>query len=392
MPWKEICPMDEKMEFVGMYLSHEWSVAALCRHFEVSRKTAYKWISRYIESGPVGLLDQSRAPRHHPQAVPLLTEQMVLDMRQAHPTWGPRKLRTLLERRYQGKRWPASSTIGDILRRHGLAVPRRRSRKSPPYTQPFLHCDGPNRVWSADLKGWFMTGDGQRCEPLTISDNYSRYLLRCQRVKALTYETVQPVFETAFREYGLPEAIRTDNGAPFATTTVGGLSLLSIWWLKLGIRPERIKPGRPAQNGRHERMHRTLKRETANPPKSTLKQQQLAFNRFRHEYNYDRPHESLQQQTPASVYETSPRTYPLVVPEMSYPDDMERRWVKAQGDISWSNRHVYLSSTLAGELVGLKEVDNGLWDIYFGPIRLAQLDSRNKRVMHLPKTERNHDH
>jgi transposase InsO family protein len=382
--------MDEKMRMVAMYLSHEWSLAALCRHFEVSRKTGYKWISRYIETGPVGLLNQSRAAVYHPQAVPLEIQQVVLGTRRAHPTWGPRKLRTLLERRWPQKLWPASSTIGEILRRHGLTVPRRRSHKSPPYTQPFLHCDGPHLVWSADFKGWFMTGDGQRCDPLTISDNYSRYLLRCQAVRALTFEAVQPVFEAAFREYGLPQAIRTDNGAPFATTTVGGLSRLSIWWLKLGIRPERIKPGRPAQNGRHERMHRTLKRDTAHPPKRTWRQQQLAFDHFRYEYNHDRPHESLQQQTPASKHMLSPRPYPLVVPAMSYPDDMEVRWVKSQGDISWYSHHIYLSETLAGELVGLKEVDNDRWDIYFGPIRLAQLDSHNKRLIHLPRTRRDH--
>jgi len=389
VPWKETCAMDEKMRMVAMYLSHEWSLAALCRHFGVSRKTGYKWISRYVETGPVGLVNQSRAPVYHPQAVPLRVQQAVLEMRRVHPTWGPRKLKTLLKRRWPQKVWPAGSTIGEILRRHGLTVPRRRSHKSPPYTQSFLHCDGPNRVWSADLKGWFMTGDGQRCDPLTISDNYSRYLLRCQAVRALTLEAVQPVFEAAFREYGLPEAIRTDNGAPFATTTVGGLSRLSIWWMKLGIRPERIEPGRPQQNGRHERMHRTLKQDTAHPPKGTWRQQQLAFDHFRQEYNYDRPHESLRQQTPASEYLLSPRPYPLVVPEMSYPDDMAVRWVKSQGDISWYNRHVYLSETLAGELVGLQEVDNGRWNIYFGHIRIGQLDSQNKKLIHLPRSKRN---
>lgn len=215
------------------------------------------------------------------------------------------------------------------------------------YDQPFVDCNYPNAVWSADFKGWFTTGDGSRCDPLTITDNYSRYLLRCQAIRPTTgYESVRPVFEAAFREYGLPRAIRTDNGAPFATTTVGSLSRLSIWWLKLGIIPERIEPGQPAQNGRHERMHRTLKQETASPPKRTWRAQQQASIEFRRGYNYDRPHQSINMQTPSDLYIPSTREYPLIVPETVYPDDMAVRSVKSQGDISWKSRHIYLSQKL----------------------------------------------
>jgi len=378
--------MDERMKFVGRYLEHEWGMASLCRHFGISRKTGYKWISRYIEDGLAGLTDRSRAPLFHRFAVSESVIEAVLSARLAHPTWGPRKLRAWLKRQNLDVVWPASSTMGEILRRHGLTVRRRRSRKGPPYAEPLRHCDHPNAVWSADFKGWFVTGDGHRCDPLTITDNYSRYLLRCQVVKATGHDLVQPIFEAAFREYGLPDAIRTDNGPPFATTTVGSLSRLSIWWLKLGIVPERIAPGKPAQNGRHERMHRTLKQETASPPERTWRQQQEAFDRFRQEYNHDRPHESINDDTPANRYLPSPRPYPLVIPEMTYPDDMAVRWVHSQGDLRWKAHQIYLSETLAGEVVGLRQTDNDRWNIYFGPIKLAVLDAVNGRLVHLPKT------
>jgi putative transposase len=223
---------------------------------------------------------------------------------------------------------------------------------------------------------------------LTITDNYSRYLLRCQAVRPATHEAIQPVFVGAFHEYGLPEAIRTDNGPPFATTTLGGLSQLSIWWIKLGIIPERIQPGKPQQNGRHERMHRTLKDEAMSPPKATECRQQAAFDDFCQEFNHERPHEALGQRVPATVYVPSPRPYPLRLPEMTYPDDMQVRWVKAQGDISWKDHHVYLTATLAGEFVGLRQVAEDRWDIFFGPLRLAQLDTDQQRLIHLPRTKR----
>ncbi len=385
MPWKATCPMDERMKFVVAYLEHEWNMAMLCREFGISRKTGYKLIDRYLEEGPTGLVDRSRAPHGHPQAVSATVIDQVVKVRRQHPTWGSRKLRTVLVESCPKIFWPAASTMTEILKRYGLTVPRRRSRRGPAYTQPFQTCDGPNRVWSADLKGWFCTGDGVRCDPLTINDNYSRYLLRCQAVKPADYQMIRPIFEAAFREYGLPMAIRTDNGAPFATTTVGGLSRLSIWWLKLGIVAERIAPGTPSQNGRLERLHRTLKAETVLPPQPNGRLQQRAFDRFREEYNTRRPHEAIGYRTPASVYQTSPRPYPLREPQMNYPDDMDLRWVKGQGDISWQNRHVYLSETLAGELVGLRQVSDHLWDIYFGPVRLAQLDYRTRRLVHLPK-------
>lgn len=386
MSWKETCPMKERIKFVLTYLENELSMAALCREFHISRKTGYKMVRRYIESDFEGLKDRSRAPHNHPNAVSERVETAVVAARRDHPTWGPKKLRAWLERHAPSVVWPSPSTIGQILHRHGLTVPRRRSRKTAVYSAPFIGCDHPNAVWSADFKGWFATGDGLRCDPLTISDNYSRYLLRCQAVPKTDCAAIQPIFEAAFREYGLPVAIRTDNGSPFATTTVGGLSKLSIWWLKLGILPERIEPGKPAQNGRHERMHRTLKRETASPPKRTGRAQQQAFDSFRHEYNQERPHEAIALSTPGSLYQSSTRRYPLILPEMAYPDDMLVRSVKSQGDISWKGRHIYLSETLAGERVGLKQITDRLFDIYFATVRLAQLDIYEQKLKHLPRT------
>ena len=388
MPWKETGPMDERTKFMLLYEEGGWSMTDLCEVFGVSRKTGYKWLRRYQESGLEGLRALSRAPRTHPNAVAAEIEAAIVALKSQRPQRGPKKLLALLQQRQPEVAWPARSTIAAILKRHGLVRSRRRCRKSPPYEQPFTGRDRPNAVWSADLKGWFRTGDGQRCDPLTITDNDSRYLLRCQVVHPATCATVQPVFVGAFREYGLPEAIRADNGAPFATTTLGGLSHLSIWWIRLGILPERIQPGKPQQNGRHERMHRTLKDEAISPPKATARRQQAAFDLFRHEFNHERPHESLGQRVPAGRYVPSPRPYPRRLPEMTYPDDMQVRWVKTQGDISWKNHHVYLTETLAGELVGLRQVADDRWDIFFGPIRLAQLDTVNKRLIHLPRTKR----
>lgn len=388
MPWKETGPMRERIEFILMYESGSWSMSDLCEVYGVSRKTGYKWLRRYEAKGLDGLREMSRAPLRHPNAVDEAIETAIVALKQERPKRGPKKLLELLQRREPQRSWPARSTIAAILKRHGLVRARRRSRKSPPYEQPFARLDRANAVWSADLKGWFLTGDGRRCDPLTITDNYSRYLIRCQAVRATSFEAVQPVFVGAFHEYGLPQAIRTDNGPPFASTTVGGLSRLAVWWIRLGIRPERICPGKPQQNGRHERMHRTLKEEAISPPRANRRQQQAAFDSFRREFNQERPHEAIDQHFPGELYLPSPRAYPHVLPPMTYPDDMQLRWVKAQGDISWKGHHVYLTTTLAGELVGLRQIDDYLWNIHFGPIRLAQLDTHRKRLIHCPRNSK----
>ncbi len=383
MPWKETCAMEERMKFIVDCQNQEYAKAALCRIYGISRPTADKWLARYTEAGLDGLADQSRAPKHHPNQVPAEVEEAILTARRAHPHWGPKKLRILLKQKTARRSWPAVSTIGEILKRHGLTVPRKRRRRTPPYTQPFAACDGPNAVWCADFKGWFKTGNGSRCDPLTISDAYSRYLLKCQAVKDTGFETTRGLFEAAFGQYGLPLAIRTDNGSPFASRGIGGLSRLSVWWIKLGIVPERIEPGQPQQNGRHERMHGTLKTETAKPPARTLRSQQRAFDRFREEFNHVRPHEALEMATPASVYVYSPRPYPQRVGDVEYPDGMEIRRVKPNGVFNWKNRRVFLGEALGRELVGLEVVDDRYWIVYLSRHILGVFDSHRHMVLPL---------
>jgi len=391
MPWKESKPMDEKIRFIGYYLESERSMAALCREFNISRKTGYKLVRRYLEGGVEGLKDLSRAPHYNPHAVSAEIERLVVQARGDHSTWGPRKLKAWLARRHPYLKIPSSSTIGELLKRHGLVVPRRRSRRTPPYSEPFIGCDSSNQVWCADFKGWFRTGDGTRCDPFTLTDAYSRYLLRCQAVNRTDYYGVKPLFDAALREFGLPVAIRTDNGPPFVTTTLGGLSRLSIEWIKLGIKPERIEPGKPAQNGRHERMHKTLKAETATPPKSSLRTQQQAFNRFVLEYNNERPHEALNQRTPAEVYNPTPKSLPIQLPEITYPDYYTIRKVHPQGDLRWRGKQIHLSQTLAGEYVGLEQINDRFWNIYFANIELAKLDDFNYKILRINKKRKNNE-
>jgi putative transposase len=376
VPWKEVCMESERLKFVGMYLEEDYTMSELCREFGISRKTGYKLVSRYEVMGVEGLTDLSHANHHHANAVSPEIEKDILALKGSHPSWGARKLRGYLLERVGGKRWPAASTIGEILSRHGLVIRRGRSRKIPVYRSPFVGCGESNAVWCADFKGWFRTSDGNRCDPFTLSDAYSRYLLRCQAVLRPDYSSVKPLFDAAFREYGLPEAIRTDNGAPFASLAVGGLSKLSIEWIRLGIRPERIRPGHPEENGRHERMHRTLKAETATPPQGSLRAQQRSFNRFRDIYNYERPHEALAQQTPASRYQSSPRSLPLRLPEIDYPQGYLLKRVRHRGFLLWKGIDLYLSETLDREVVGLSQQDERFYVVYFGPIKLAVLDSK----------------
>src|SRR5919197_2594328 len=292
MPWEDHGVMEERFRFVDEWNSDDWNLAELCRFYGVTRATGYKWIARYEGGGLEALRDQSRAPKHHPNAISAEMEDLVIALREKHPRWGAPKICARLARD-QGKQClPAESTIGAILRRNGLTVPRKRRHRSRAPTQPLARAGAPNSVWCADYKGWFRTADGTRIDPLTISDAYSRYLFRCQALKAADYAHSKPVFEAAFREYGLPERLRTDNGAPFGSNGESGLTGLTVWWIKLGIVPEHIAPGQPQQNGRHERMHRTLKQETASPPAANRRAQQERFDQFRLEYNEERPHEA----------------------------------------------------------------------------------------------------
>ena len=376
--------MEEKLRFIFEYERDEQTMSELCTSFGISRETGYVWLRRYRERGKLGLVEMNRAARRHPNQTPWEVEAAVLELRQAHMRWGPRKLKRVLQDSEPGGRWPAVSTVGEMVKRAGLVVPRKKRRKTAPYRAPLAHADGPNRVWCADFKGWFRTGNGERIDPLTISDAYSRYLLRCQAVGKMDTLRVQAIFEAAFREYGLPQAIRTDNGAPFASTALAGLSRLAVWWIKLGIVPERIAAGHPEQNGRHERMHRTLKQEAATPPAEDRRAQQRELDRFRQEYNQVRPHEALGMETPASVYEPSPREYPRQMPEPEYPSTMLLRSVKSQGVFRWQKQDVFLSEVLWGERIGLLPLDERWYTVYFAQLPLGRFDSWQRRVLPLP--------
>ena len=378
--------MEEKLRFVFEYEQGDRSMTELCQGYEIARETGYVWIRRYRERGLEGLVEQSRAAWRHGNQTPAEIEQRVLELRQAHSRWGPRKLKRVLERDEPGRVWPAASTMGALLKREGLVAARRKRRRTAPYSEPLAHADGANRVWCADFKGWFRTGDGRRIDPLTITDAHSRYLLRCQAVEKTDTARVQAIFETCFREYGMPEAIRTDNGAPFASTAIAGLSRLAVWWMKLGIVPERIEAGHPEQNGRHERMHRTLKQEVAMPPAANRREQQRAMERFRQEYNQVRPHEALGMQTPGVVYEPSARSFPVRVQEPEYPEDMQVLKVKSQGQFRWKKQDVFLSEVLWGEPVGLLPVDDRWFTVYFARFPIARFDSKQLRVTPLPKS------
>jgi putative transposase len=382
MPWKETDAMSERVQFMGEYLGGERGISELALEYAISRKTAYKWIERYEEGGWIGLEDQSRAPRHHPNAVGREIEEALLAMKAERPLWGAPKLRSKLMQAVGAEQCPAESTVSEILRRHGLSRVAKRRRRAVPSERPLGHCQQANEVWCADFKGWFRTGDGNKCMPLTISDGHSRYLLRCQGMEGHTgWTTVQPLFIATFREYGMPGAIRTDNGAPFASTGLGGLSCLSVWWVRLGIKLERIEPGQPQQNGRHERMHRTLKEATANPPRASMRAQQKAFDEFQREYNEERPHEALGQRTPGEFYEPSVREYPGKLPEQrGYPGQWERRTVRKWGQIKWKGREIMITNALRGQEIGLEPVDDGKWTVHFEGLELGVFDERQGRV------------
>ena len=379
MPWKETCPMDEKLSFVAACLRGDLPMVALCEDYGISRKTGYKWLGRYRAFGPEGLAERSRAPRRHGRSMAPEVAEAIVALRRERPHWGPRKLRAVLMRECPETVWPAASTMGDLLRSEGLVSARRRRRRVAAPGRTLRPADAPNDVWCIDFKGWFRTRDGERCDPLTVSDAYSRYLLACVIVPPRTAE-VGAAMAQLFRCYGLPETIRSDNGPPFAGTGAGGLSRLSVGWLKAGIAVERIEPGRPQQNGRHERMHRTLKAETARPPAASRARQQARFDRFREDFNANRPHEALGQQPPASFYQPSPRPCPERLEEPWYDAWHAVRRVRTDGSIKWGGELVFVSEPLAGETVGIAETDSGHWIVRFADIDLGIIDRRTKKL------------
>jgi putative transposase len=337
VPWKETNVMDLREQFIEDWLRRTTSISELCERYEVSRKTGGKWIQRYHEGGRSGLVDRSRRPHHIANRVEPRIEEEVLKQRKLHPLWGPKKLRAWLDEHYPNDRWPAESTIGALLKERGLIGERRKRQRTPHGSEPLSAPREANELWATDFKGCFRVG-GKYTHPLTISDGCTRFLIRVQSLLSERTDLVKPEFEAAFREYGLPLRIRSDNGAPFASRSIAGLSELSVWWIKLGITPERIVPGKPQQNGRHERMHKTLKAETASPPRTDTEAQQQAFDEFRRCYNEERPHEALGQRTPASLYSPSPRSFPATLHDPEYPNEFEVRQISGTGNLllDWS--------------------------------------------------------
>jgi transposase InsO family protein len=374
--------MNRRVQFIAAFDSCQYSMTELCERFGISRKTGYKWADRYDHEGIEGLKDRSRAPRRCPQGTPEEIQEKLLDLRRSHPTWGPRKLLAWLKKREPETAWPAASTAGGLLKRYGLVEERRRSRRLWPTSgRPSVQAEAPNQVWTCDFKGQFRTGDGRLCYPLTVADGFSRFLLGLQGLDSVAGSQAWPVFERLFREYGLPEAIRSDNGSPFASAkALARLTYLSVRWVKLGIRLDRIEPGHPEQNGRHERMHRTLKRETARPPAASRSAQQERFDQFRSLYNEERPHEALGQQPPAQFYRCSSRPYPSKISEPEYPGHFEVRWVRPNGGIKWQGEFLFLSEALSGERVGLEETADGIWSLYFGSLLLARFDEQERKI------------
>lgn len=380
MPFQETCVDEQKLRFITEWLSGEWSMTALSEQFGISRAWGHELARRYRADGYAGLQARSRAPRRHGRETAPAAKSQIVSLRRARPSWGPKKLRAYLRRQHPAMAWPAASTIGDLLKREGLVEARRRQRRPTPLTQPFGPVRAPNDLWCIDFKGWFRTRDGQRCDPLTLSDAHSRFLLDC-RIVAPTDDGVRPVVDRAFRTYGLPAAIRSDNGSPFASATAAaGLTRLAVHWIKLGIRLERIDPGQPQQNGRHERMHATLQLDGVLPPAANAATQQRRFNRFRHDFNTLRPHEALAFEVPASLYWPSPRGYPARIAAPEYAPHYAVRRVRSNGEIKWMGETVFVSEALVGESVGIAEIETGDWIVRFADLPLGIID-RNTHAL-----------
>lgn len=346
--------MDERVHFISDYLKAKYDISTLCEAYGISRKTGDKWINRYKENGVDGLNDESRRPHNSPYKTPLRIKKEIIALRKRYG-WGPKKLLSIMQSKHPHWDLPGRSTVCDILNREGLIKKRRARRKIPATQRPFAPIDKPNAVWTADFKGQFKIQHARYCYLLTITDSYSRYLLECRALTSTGLESARRVFSMVFEKYGLPERLRTDNGVPFASISASGLSQLSLWWIRLGICPEKIDAGKPYQNGRHERMHRDLKEKTVKPPAASIQAQQTRFDQFCKEYNEVRPHEGLNFKTPSSLYKPSNRAMPKSVTEFRSPEHYEVRHVQHNGMIYWRNGYVYAGYLLKDQYMGLED-------------------------------------
>jgi len=379
MPWQETCVMTLKQQLIQLWLEGA-SKTELSRTFSISRPTVDKWLTRYRQFGLNGLQDRSRRPHHSPTAISDDIKYKLVALKCRYSQFGPKKIVDRFKVLHPHLPCPADSTVGEILLAAGLVKPRKRVHKTPYYPEHLTRSEESGEVWNADFKGDVKLKDKKRCYPLTISDDYSRYLLCCHALSSTCYSGVQPQFERLFEAHGLPDAIKTDNGIPFASTAVGGLSRLSKWFIQLGIRPERIDKGKPTQNGRHERMHKTLKDYAMTPPEPSMYKQQIAFERFRQEYNYERSHESLNRKTPGQVYQPSTRDYSKRIIPIEYDSSMAVRQVRHNGEIRFKGRFLYVSGVLAKEPVGLIEIDTGYWEIYYSFQKIAIINEKRMKV------------
>lgn len=382
MPWIETEPMREKVNFIFAYLNNmEDSFQSLCTRFNISRKTGYKYINRYKEEGIDGLKDHSRTPHTLINRLSLEVEERILDVKSCYPTWGSKKILHWLEQEHGECVWPARSTIDEILKRHHLVKPRKRRRRVIPYKNPLALCTQPNDVWSVDYKGQFKLGNQQLCYPLTVTDNFSRYLFAVDGAYDISGRQTKKVLTHLFKEFGLPLAIRSDNGSPFASTGLGGLSKISVWLIKLGITPERIRKGHPQENGRHERMHLTLKQETTLPPQWDLKEQQQCFNQFQIIFNEQRPHEALQFKRPVQLYHASQRTMPTPLKQVEYDSSfLNTRRIRTNGTMKWKGEEIFIAETLIGETIGLKPYSEEQWIIHFSHLPLAIFNEKTLKI------------
>ena len=385
MAWREASVMDHRVRFIGDYVSGDFTMTCLCDRYGISRKTGYKWVGRYASEGVAGLVDRSHAPVCHGRSTAAAIVEAILQEKEAHPSWGPRKLVARLSAVRPDVDWPVASTAGEILKRAGLVSGRRLRMRAPPSLGALTVPTRPNHVWAADHKGWVRLRDGRRCEPLTVTDGFSRFLVSVSATGSTACEEAKPVFERAFREFGLPEVIRSDNGVPFASAGISGLTTLSVWWLKLGIAHERIAPGQPQQNGRHERFHRTLL-EAMHPLSADRAEQERRFRAFATVYNEDRPHEALGQTPPAQHYRPSPRSLPNQLAEPEYADEAAVRSVRSNGTIKWRGTFLFVSEALIGERVAVVETERGDWQVNFFDYPLGVIDPRQNRLHRVPVT------
>ena len=381
MPWKIINTMDQKIQLIADWQSQHFSLTDLSQKYGISRPTVYKLIGRYEQLGIEGLKEQSRAPKNCPHRTPKKILNLIIQEKLKNRKRGPRKIRAQLKRRYPELDLPAISTVSYWLKKEGLVEERKKRRHVPPYTQPFRECQTPNDVWSIDYKGQFYLKNGHLCYPLTTSDNFSRFILGCDALAGPRYLPTRHRLEAIFSEYGLPYAMRFDNGTPFASRCIGGLSRLMIWLILLGIIPERIAKGCPQENGRHERMHRTLKSDALDPIARNLREQQKAFDIYRHDFNDCRPHESLDDQTPSDYYKKSNRPYVERPHPPVYGHDYLVRHVRQSGDIKFMGRMFFITEALAGLPVGLKEIADGLWQLQFSFYIFGSVDLRKNKII-----------